>query len=65
MSKVLSIAVVALMVVGSTAFAGEGHKCSAKKKAECSAQKGECSAKADCGSKKACGEKKGTCPKSK
>lgn len=65
MSKILSIAAVALMVVGSTAFAGEGQKCNSEKKAECSAQKGDCSAKGECGSKKACGAKKGACPKSK
>ncbi|VGO17946.1 hypothetical protein PDESU_06548 [Pontiella desulfatans] len=60
MSKVLGIAAVALMVVGSSAFAGEkctaGEKseCSAEKKAECSAQKAECGAKkGECGKKKA------------
>lgn len=55
MKKVLSVAAVALMIAGSTAFAGEkcsaGKKagCSEDKKAECSASKSECSAKkAEC-----------------
>ena len=52
MKKVLSMAAIALMIAGSTAFAGEkctGEKkegCSTEKKAECSAEKKtECSAK--------------------
>ena len=65
MKKVLSIAAVALMIVGSTAFAGEGHKCSAEKTAECSAKKEKCADKSACEGKKACDAKKAECPKSK
>ena len=59
MKKVLSVAAIALMMVGSMAFAGE--KCSAcpsEKKAECSAKKADCAScpaekKAECSAKKA------------
>ena len=73
MKKVLSIAVVALMVAGGSAFAGDCCGCSGKKaegkKAEC-AKKADCDKKGECGKKcsekEACkggGEKKAECAK--
>lgn len=59
MKKVLSVMAIALMVAGSTVFAGEnGSACSAEKKAECSAKKADCAScpaekKAECAAKKA------------
>ena len=52
MKKVLSMAAIALMIAGSTAFAH--GTCTGEKKAECSKEKSACSAeKSDCSAKKA------------
>ncbi len=65
MKKVLSMAAIALMIAGSSAFAQA--QCSKEKKAECSAKKTECSAekKAECSAKKTecSAEKKAECTK--
>ena len=58
MKKVLSMTAAALMIAGSTAFAGE--QCTGEKKEGCSKEKSECSAeKSDCSAKKTeCSAKK-------
>lgn len=65
MKKLMTVAMVALFVAGSTSFACSGCGCSAEKKEakkECS--KEACKDKKSCSDKKACSDKK-TCSTNK